>query len=65
VETGSPYPAFRLEAHGWIEASRGLSDKSKRAKYYRLTPSGRKQLASEQSGCQAFSDAMGFSKGIT
>src|ERR1700676_323123 len=61
VETGSLYPALhRLEAQGWIAASWELSDKGKRAKYYRLTPAGRKQLASEQSKWQAFSRAMGL-----
>src|SRR5436309_15522455 len=50
VETGSLYPALhRLEAKGWIAASWELSDKGKRARYYRLTPPGRKQLATEQS----------------
>jgi transcriptional regulator len=61
VETGSLYPALhRLEARGWISASWELSDKGKRARYYRLTPMGRKQLASEQSKWQAFSRAMGL-----
>ena len=59
VETGSLYPALhRLEAKGWIEASWELSDKGKRARYYRLTPRGRKQLASEQLKWQTFSRAM-------
>jgi len=61
VETGSLYPALhRLEAKGWIAASWELSDKGKRARYYRLTRSGRKQLAAEQSKWQAFSRAMGL-----
>src|SRR5579872_4762513 len=61
VETGSLYPALhRLEAKGWIDASWELSDKGKRARYYRLTASGRKQLASEQSKWQAFSRAIGL-----
>ena len=61
VETGSLYPALhRLEAKGWIEASWALSDKGKRARYYRLTNRGRKQLASEHSNWQAFSRAMGL-----
>jgi len=48
VETGSLYPALhRLETKGWIGASWELSDKGKRAKYYRLTQTGRKQLATE------------------
>jgi len=61
VETGSLYPALhRLEAKGWVAASWELSDKGKRAKYYRLTPSGRKQLASEESKWLAFARAMGL-----
>jgi PadR family transcriptional regulator PadR len=61
VETGSLYPALhRLEAQGWIAASWELSDKGKRAKYYRLTAGGRKQLASEQTKWKAFSRAMGL-----
>src|ERR1051326_5885267 len=55
VETGSLYPALhRLEAQGWVAASWELSDKGKRARYYRLTPVGRKQLAAERSKWQAF-----------
>ncbi len=61
VETGSLYPALhRLEAKGWIAASWELSDKGKRARYYRLTPKGRKQLATEQSKWDTFSRAMGL-----
>lgn len=61
VETGSLYPALhRLEAKGWITASWELSDKGKRAKYYRLTPRGRKQLVLEQSKWEKFSRAVGL-----
>src|SRR2546430_12707258 len=61
VETGSLYPALhRLEAKGWIAASWELSDKGKRARYYRLTPRGRKQFAAEQSKWEMFSRAMGL-----
>jgi PadR family transcriptional regulator, regulatory protein PadR len=61
VEAGSLYPALhRLEAKGWIAASWELSDKGKRAKYYRLTPRGRKQLGEEQSKWDAFTRAMGL-----
>ena len=61
VETGSLYPALhRLEAKGWIAPSWELSDKSKRARYYRLTPRGRKQLVAEQSKWQTFARAMGL-----
>ena len=61
VETGSLYPALhRLEAKGWIEASWELSDKGKRARYYKLTREGRKQLSSERSKWNAFARAMGL-----
>jgi PadR family transcriptional regulator, regulatory protein PadR len=61
VETGSLYPAlYRLEAKGWITASWQLSEKGKRARYYRITSSGRKQLSSEQSKWDAFARAMGL-----
>src|SRR5436305_260263 len=61
VETGSLYPALhRLEAKGWIAASWELSDKGKRARYYRLTPLGRKQLVVEQYKWEMFSRAMGL-----
>jgi PadR family transcriptional regulator, regulatory protein PadR len=59
VETGSLYPALhRLEAKGWIAASWELSDKGKRARIYRLTRQGRKQLVAEQSKWETFSRAM-------
>jgi PadR family transcriptional regulator, regulatory protein PadR len=59
IETGSLYPALhRLEARGWISASWGLSDKGKRARFYRLSALGRKQLVAERSKWEAFSRAM-------
>jgi PadR family transcriptional regulator, regulatory protein PadR len=61
VETGSLYPAlYRLEANGWIAGSWELSEKGKRARFYRLTPKGRKQLVSEHSKWDAFARAMGL-----
>jgi PadR family transcriptional regulator PadR len=61
VETGSLYPALhRLEAKGWIEAAWELSDKGKRARYYRLTRQGRRQLLNERSKWDAFTRAMGL-----
>jgi PadR family transcriptional regulator len=61
VESGSLYPALhRLEARGWIEASWQHSERGKRAKYYRLTRRGRRELASEQSKWETFSRAMGL-----
>ena len=59
VETGSLYPCVhRLEGKGWIAASWELSDKGKRARFYRLTALGRKQLLAEQSRWKAFARAM-------
>ena len=59
VETGSLYPALhRLEARGWIAPSWELSEKGKRARFYRLTPTGRKHLVAERSKWDAFSRAM-------
>ena len=59
VNAGSLYPAlYRLEAKGWIAASWETSDKGKRARYYRITALGRKQLASERSKWDAFARAM-------
>lgn len=49
VEEGSLYPALhRMEQDGWIAAEWGLSENNRRARYYRLTPKGRKQLAEEE-----------------
>jgi PadR family transcriptional regulator, regulatory protein PadR len=48
VEEGSLYPALhRMERRGWIEAEWGLSESKRKAKYYELTASGRKQLAAK------------------
>src|SRR5437868_13197209 len=48
VQQGSLYPALhRLERRGWIKARWGTSDNNRRAKYYELTRSGRKQLETE------------------
>jgi len=45
IEEGSLYPAlYRLEHKGWIDSAWGLSDNNRRAKFYRLTPEGRRQL---------------------
>src|SRR2546425_8681522 len=50
VEHGSLYPAlYRLEDRGWIAAFWGTSENNRKAKYYRLTPAGRKRLAVETS----------------
>src|SRR5258707_978849 len=49
VNYGSVYPALRrLEAQGWVEAHWAPSENNRRARYYELTASGRKQLAAER-----------------
>jgi len=49
VEEGSLYPALhRMEQAGWISAEWKESETGRRAKYYRLTPAGRKRLAEEE-----------------
>ena len=48
VEQGSLYPAlYRLEAQGWIKANWGVSDNNRKARFYKLTAAGRKQLVAE------------------
>ena len=48
IEEGSLYPALhRMEQEGWISAEWGMSENSRRARYYQLTPRGRRQLAEE------------------
>ncbi len=59
VEQGSLYPALhRLEARGWIAASWGVSDTKRRARYYRLTAKGKKQLLAETSRWDALTRAV-------
>jgi PadR family transcriptional regulator PadR len=49
IQQGSLYPALhRLERRGWIKAKWGVSENNRRAKYYQLTLTGKKQLADEQ-----------------
>jgi transcriptional regulator len=61
VETGSLYPALhRLEAQGLIAASWAISDRGKRARYYRLTARGRRQLAAAHSRWETFARAVGL-----
>src|SRR5579862_7558302 len=59
VDTGSLYPALhRLERQGAIAARWELSENKQRARVYRLTPAGRKQLAAERSRWEQLSDAI-------
>jgi transcriptional regulator len=59
VNQGSLYPALhRLERDGYVRAEWRPSDNNRRAKYYRLTATGRRQLAIEQETWLAFSEAV-------
>jgi transcriptional regulator len=59
VEEGSLYPAlYRMEKKGWIEAEWGLSELGRRAKFYRLTPKGRRQLAAQTAEWTRFAGAV-------
>ena len=59
VGPGSLFPALhRLEERGWLEASWGESDANRRAKFYKLTASGRRQLAAETAEWTRIAGAM-------
>lgn len=59
VEQGSLYPAlYRLEEQGWISSEWGVSDNNRKAKFYKLTPDGRKQLVEERSNWERVSTAI-------
>ena len=60
IEEGSLYPAlYRLENQGWIDAEWGLSENRRRAKFYRLTAEGRRQLRHATGTWSTFSQAVG------
>jgi transcriptional regulator len=59
IQQGSLYPALhRLERRGWIKARWGTSENNRRAKYYELTRSGRKQLEAEREAWVKLTAAM-------
>ena len=56
VEEGSLYPAlYRMEQRGWISAEWGITERNRKAKFYKLTKVGRKQLEVEESTWQYLS----------
>jgi transcriptional regulator len=60
IEEGSLYPAlYRMERKGWIEAEWGVSENNRRAKFYKLTRPGRKQLVTETATWQRLTAAVG------
>ena len=59
VEDGSLYPAlYRMEERGWVTSDWGLSENNRRAKFYKLTRAGRKQLDSESANWERVSQAV-------
>ena len=60
IEEGSLYPAlYRLEEKEWIKSEWGISENNRRARFYKLTPAGRKQLNIEEENWQRFALDMG------
>ena len=60
IEHGSLYPALhRLQNRGWVASFWGTSENNRRAKYYRLTPEGKKQLAAQSSRWEEVVRAIG------
>jgi transcriptional regulator len=60
VEEGSLYPAlYRMENRGWIRAQWALTENGRRAKYYKLTATGKRQLETESRAWDAVSGAIG------
>ena len=59
VNQGSLYPALhRLEDQGWIAAEWGISENNRKARYYRITAAGRRQLSREREEWNAFVTAV-------
>jgi PadR family transcriptional regulator PadR len=66
VGQGSLYPALhRLEDRGWISASWGASENNRRARFYKLTRAGQKQLAAETEGWERFRHAVALILGAS
>ena len=59
IEEGTLYPAlYRIEQRGWIESEWGVSENNRRARFYKLTRAGRKQLAVEESQWKRLTSAV-------
>jgi PadR family transcriptional regulator PadR len=64
IQEGALYPALhRLQRKGWLDEEWGLTDTNREAKYYRLTPTGRRQLRVEIARWQAYSRAVNAALG--
>jgi transcriptional regulator len=61
LEEGALYPALhRMEQKGWLEAEWGITEKNRKAKFYRLSRAGRAQLAAELSKWSRYTEAVGL-----
>ena len=61
VEEGALYPALhRMEQRGWLDAEWGYTERNRKAKFYRLTASGRRQLTAELSKWSRYTEAVGL-----
>jgi PadR family transcriptional regulator PadR len=61
IEEGALYPALhRMEQKKWLDAEWGYTDQGRKAKFYRLTPLGRRQLTAELSKWSRYTEAVGF-----
>ncbi len=66
IQQGALYPAlYRLEHQGFIASEWGTSENNRRAKYYRLTPTGRKRLGAETTSWNRLAQAMAVSLAAT
>ena len=66
VNQGSLYPAlYRLQRQGWIKSSWKTTENNRRARYYALTPAGRRQLAAEQESWERLSGAVNLVLGMS
>ena len=66
IEEGSLYPALhRMRRKGWLYSEWGLSENNRRAKYYRITPAGRKHLRQESASWEQFAGAVSAVLGST
>ena len=61
IEEGALYPALhRMERKGWLAAEWGITEKNRKAKFYRLTAAGRRQLTAEVSKWSHYTEAVGL-----
>ena len=61
IEEGALYPALhRMEEKGWLEADWGYTERNRKAKFYRLTPRGRKHLVAEVQRWNRYTDVVGL-----